>query len=664
MKKKAVLCMLAAAVSGAVFLTEPQPAGRAVAADEVQVDAGVPAVEGWGGETYGDVQYAVWENHLDADQKLCLEWSLKSDFTLDKEYLTLDGSVGEYCLSKHFQEGHTYYVRAYIVETVKVSDRQGGWNEEKRYGPYSRTIIMEEKAPEADAVDFTAEADRVTMRLESAAPASGFEIQRAQGAGRYKRIAKTSDNVYIDIEVEEGTTYRYRIRTFVFEPKTRLTTYGPWKCLRAVTWGREMQVKAMPAGSKSVKVSWNRVPGATGYRVYRVAGIHKTETVLKGKKSSYRKLKLLASFQGSKVRSYQDTKVKAGEAYTYVVTACREMASRKGAAKTYVLQGMDSVSLDFGRMEIVRRRRRPDGSVRVTWKKKAGAEGYLIKKRNPATGFYEKYLRLSAKTGAHTFLGAAPGTTDQYQIYAYRGNVFSDGAEVSTSGEPVGKTENIQAYSTVDGQGVQLSWSRVEGAAYYKIYRSRMLSAYDGDRDSYDFRGEETVKVANRAGTGATDEIYATYAVDRRLELPGAAGRERVLVNPGPEQGLVYYYYVQAFRADRSKAVGASLFGKPARVLLNMPFSKPVLYFAKSLGGGKASVKWSPVEGAKKYYVYRSDTKKGEYLLAGKTVKNGFTDKNLQPGKKYFYKVKAYRPNAVGADLYSEASQVQGVTAW
>lgn len=660
MKNKIVRCVLAAAVSGAVFFTEPVPA-LAASPEQVHVDEGVPAVEGWGSEDYSDSHYAVWTNCLETNQKLCIEWSLRSDFTLENGYLTLDGTAGEYCLSKHFEKGHTYYVRAYIMETAKVSNRRGGWEEVKKYGPYSRTVIVEQRAPEAEAVDLTVEEDSVTMRLESAEPATGFEIQRAEGAGKYRRIAKISDNVYTDTGLSEGKTYRYRIRTFVFEPKTRLTAYGAWKSYRATTWGQELQVKAVPSGSKAVKVTWNRIPGATGYRIYRAAGASRTQSVKKGKKSRYRSLRLLKTVKNPASRTFKDTKVQAGETYTYFVTAFREGKTEAQALKTYVLQGTDSVTLDFGKLEVIRKRCRADGSVRLTWKKKQGVDGYLIKKRNPDTGTYEKYKRLSGQAGACVFPAAEPGMTDQYLLYAYRGNVFSNGVEVSTSGYSLKKTENIQAYATVDGQGVQISWSRVPGASFYKVYRSRTLAAYDGDTDSYDFKGADTVKVIKAAGGGVTDEVHATYAIDQRLEL--TAGNTPTLLNQGPEQGLVYYYYVQAFQSDGSRVTGAALHGKPARVLLNMYFPRPVITSAKSAARGRITVKWNGVEGATRYFVYRAEKKGGDYVLAGKTAKTGFTDKKLAPGRKYYYRVKAYRPNAVGADLYSEASKAWGAVA-
>ena len=660
MKNRIVLGMLAAVVSGAVFLAKPMPV---LAASVIQVDYGVPAVEGWCGEEYSDTHYAVWTNQLTGQQKICIEWALNSAFTLEKGYVTLDGSAGEYCLSKHFQKGRTYYVRAYILETVQVSDRQGGWDEVKKYGPYSQTVTMTQKAPDTEILDFEVSADSVTMRLDSEEPASGFEIQRAEGAGKYKRIAKTSDNVYQDMGLAEAATYRYRVRTFVFDPVTRLTTYGDWENCRATTWGEEIRVKAAPVGNSGVKVTWNRIPGATGYRVYRLAGSCKSETILKGKKSSFRNLRLLKTFTKPSARTYKDTKVKAGGSYTYFVVAYKNVKTKNGSTKTYLLQGTDSVTLDFGKLEVVRERRRQDGSVRLTWKKKYGVDGYLIKKRNPATGIYEKYAKLSANAGAHTFQSAAPGTTDQYIIYAYKGNTFSEGVSVTTNGYLLGKTENIRAYATVDGQGVQISWGRVPGASYYKVYRSRTLAAYDADTDSYDFKGTDTVKVMKAGDGGVTDEVYATYAVDERLELTAASAAAPKILNKGPEQGLVYYYYVQAFKADGSTVTGGTLYGKPARILLNMPFSRPVIYSVKSGASRQITVSWGAVEGAVKYYVYRSTKKNGDYELIGKTVKTSLTNKKLVSGQKYYYKVKAYRPNAVGADLFSALSAAQGTEA-
>ena len=69
---------------------------------------------------------------------------------------------------------------------------------------------------------------------------------------------------------------------------------------------------------------------------------------------------------------------------------------------------------------------------------------------------------------------------------------------------------------------------------------------------------------------------------------------------------------------------------------------------------GKPYLKWTPVEGAVKYEVYRSGTKNGTYTLLGTTANLNYTDSKANAGYIYYYKVKAV--NAAGAkSVYSAA---------
>ena len=56
---------------------------------------------------------------------------------------------------------------------------------------------------------------------------------------------------------------------------------------------------------------------------------------------------------------------------------------------------------------------------------------------------------------------------------------------------------------------------------------------------------------------------------------------------------------------------------------------------------GKPYLKWTPVEGAVKYEVYRSGTKNGTYTLLGTTANLNYTDNKANAGYTYYYKVKA-----------------------
>ena len=67
---------------------------------------------------------------------------------------------------------------------------------------------------------------------------------------------------------------------------------------------------------------------------------------------------------------------------------------------------------------------------------------------------------------------------------------------------------------------------------------------------------------------------------------------------------------------------------------------------AKACSGKKIKVSWKKVSAASGYEVYRATKQKGKYKkVATLTSKSkvSFTDTSLKKGKKYYYKVRAYR---------------------
>ena len=58
-------------------------------------------------------------------------------------------------------------------------------------------------------------------------------------------------------------------------------------------------------------------------------------------------------------------------------------------------------------------------------------------------------------------------------------------------------------------------------------------------------------------------------------------------------------------------------------------------------GVANAKIKWSSVEGAKKYTIYRATSKDGKYKKVGTAKTTSYKDKSLNRGKTYYYKVKA-----------------------
>ncbi len=63
-------------------------------------------------------------------------------------------------------------------------------------------------------------------------------------------------------------------------------------------------------------------------------------------------------------------------------------------------------------------------------------------------------------------------------------------------------------------------------------------------------------------------------------------------------------------------------------------------------GTSNVKVKWSKVEGAKKYKIYRATSAKGKYKKVGTSKTTSFINKDLSRGKTYFYKVAAIGNNS------------------
>ena len=63
----------------------------------------------------------------------------------------------------------------------------------------------------------------------------------------------------------------------------------------------------------------------------------------------------------------------------------------------------------------------------------------------------------------------------------------------------------------------------------------------------------------------------------------------------------------------------------------------------KILNHDKVSLKWSKVEGAESYYIYKRDDKTGKYIKKFEVKSNKVTLKNLSPDTEYSYSVAAVK---------------------
>ncbi len=160
-------------------------------------------------------------------------------------------------------------------------------------------------------------------------------------------------------------------------------------------------VKAASAGYNSVKVSWEKISGVTGYKVYRAGS----------KNGSY---KCVKAVKGEKTTSYKDGKLTTGKTYYYQVRPY--LGKKEGAASKAV-----SAKPVPAKAAISSVKNSASKTAKITWEKVSGASGYEIYSATSKNGKYKKVTTIK-KGGTVSYKNTKlkKGKTYYYKVRAYR----------------------------------------------------------------------------------------------------------------------------------------------------------------------------------------------------------------------------------------------------
>jgi len=147
---------------------------------------------------------------------------------------------------------------------------------------------------------------------------------------------------------------------------------------------------------------------------------------------------------------------------------------------------------------------------------------------------------------------------------------------------------------------IKLTWSKVEGAKNYQIYRAS-------------------------SKTGTFKKIKTTTAAS--------------FTNTAADPGDTYWYYVKAVSAKGIVSKNSN------KVSATCKLPRPEVTLTNIASSGKITVSWKPVAGAQKYRVYRATSKNGTYTCLTTTAKTSLNNTSAVAGKVYYYKVKAMHAN-------------------
>ena len=263
--------------------------------------------------------------------------------------------------------------------------------------------------------------------------ASWYRVYRRVPGGSWTTLrSKTTGTSFVDKTAESSVTYQYAVRAY---DTAAMTNYH-----FNLEYTRLVQPKASLANRyDGIKISWDSVPGAECYNIYR--------------KTAGSDWKLLTSVTKT---SYLDGAVESGTTYTYTVHA------QKGK----------HLCEDKQRVSILRLNRpQPTVSVvytgvAVQWKAVEGAQSYQVLRKVPG-GSWET-LANGVKDLKYTDKTAKSGKTYQYTVRAYGDGVYSGYLATKTIGFLARVAASGKTLSTTSAK---LSWTAVSGAKEYVIFR-------------------------------------------------------------------------------------------------------------------------------------------------------------------------------------------------
>lgn len=332
-------------------------------------------------------------------------------------------------------------------------------------------------------------------------------------------------------------------------------------------------------------------------------------------------------------------------------------------------------------------------SIKIAWSSVADAQGYIIERMQ--SGTESTYTELANITGTeYNDTSIAVGKEYKYRVYTYLYNESSELLKSSASSEVVGQTSLTVPQSLTGVQAsvtsIKLTWSAVEGAEKYKIYRAAKGQGYKliktqqntsftntklktGTKYYYkitavnaDFESSFSNTVSLFAAAKSVTKLKAKSYVYNKITLTWkkASGATKYDIYRSTNDtsnfrkiktitstkftntvktGATYYYKIVSYT---NKAKG----GESSVVSATAVCAEPTNVKASSKSDTSAKITWKKTSGAGLYAIYRSNSKNTGYTLLTNVSNNksSYTDKTVSPGTKYYYKLCAVSRNVEG----------------
>lgn len=467
-----------------------------------------------------------------------------------------------------------FMVKAYVKENGKTI-----WSSE------SESVSVHVKPPVPKNITYTATATEITVKWDKTEGANGYEVYKRDDINRkYVKIATVDTNKYVVDVAEHGTGLRIVLKAYknVDGKVLRSNATDPVYVVAKPATVTSITYKSSAEG---VSLIWQQVRPASGYRIYQYNS----------------KAKKWVSIKTVNQSTYTGTQKYTVEGLSGGTYKFRIQTFRKSGGNTIWGDASKTVNVKAAPAEVKNfvASSQTTTSLKLSWKKTQGAQGYRIYIYDTAAKEWKKLKTTSELTCKVKNL--KPGTMYEFRITAYRkingetvwGNTS---AAIATVTKPAAVTGVKASASSTDS--IKLSWKAVKGVTGYRILK-------------YNPNTKKWENVKTTAGT--------SYTLKKLKSATTYKFRVKAYIQ---FEGKTYW-------SDATPTITAVT--KPAKVT-------PVV---KSSAPGQITLTWKAVSGAKLYRVYYK-LNDGKYkLYKTYSAPQTLTFKNLNGGDKYTFAIRA-----------------------
>lgn len=487
-------------------------------------------------------------------------------------------------------EGKTYY---YTVLAVR----------DGVYGKYNDgiSVTLIPATPKISAVTNSAY-NKLKVSWGKLSDCDGYILYRSlKESSGWSRVANISDPAtvtYTDTVPDCGVTYYYTIRAY-------------WKTSSGYVYGKYNTgvggntlpttpaiKKVTSAGYNSLKITWDEVTEAHGYRLYR------SETKTGGWKA-------VKDITPGTTTLYKNTKLTTGKTYYYTLRAF-VIVDGKMILSGYVKTGVGGTPIP-ATPKISSAVKSGAKQITLTWGKITGATGYRIyRSLNESTDYSTVAIIRNNATVTYTDETAVPGTQYYYTIRAYTTvdgtNIYSECVKPGIAGKTTLATPNISSATATGYNSITVKWGKIAGVDTYTLYRSTTQTG--------GWKSIATVK-----GDSTTSYVDTTAVYNKQ-----------------------YYYTVRANLTigDDTYRSGYNTTGTAGKATAVVPN-----FSVASASYDSIKLTWTAVGQADGYVIYRSLNSDNTGWKVISTIEKGSTvsyiDKDVECGKTYYYTMRSFK---------------------